>query len=100
MGQFSARREYVNRATARWRESQSCLRGASDVFDLRSFTATNDFRSSIGQFDPQIGQLEGLEGCLAEVKMTLCRTSAAFESFEVAQRESWPSAKLKLDRAL
>jgi hypothetical protein len=71
MGQFSARRAYVNRGAARRREAQSCLGGAIDVFDLRSFTATNDFRSSIGQFDPQIGQLEGFEGFLAEVPMTL-----------------------------
>jgi hypothetical protein len=35
-----------------------------------------------------IGQLEGFEGCLPTVAMPILRTSEAFESFEVAQRES------------
>ena len=94
------RREHVNRAASRRREAQSCLWGASDVFDIRSFAATNDFRSSIGHSDPRIGQLEGFEGYLAKLMIPLCRQSVAFESFEVAQRESWPSAKLNIDRAL
>jgi len=42
--------------------------------------------SSLGQFDAQIGQLEGFEGRPANVTMTIWRTSEAFESVEVAQR--------------
>ena len=62
--------------------------GASDVFDNRTFTDASCLRSSIGRFDPPIGRLEGLEGWWAKVSMVLLRTSEAFESFEVAQRES------------
>ena len=71
MGQVSVRREHVNRAASRCCEAPSCLRGASDVFDIRSFTAANEFLSSNGQFDPQIGHLEGFEDHLTNVTMTL-----------------------------
>lgn len=56
--------------------------------DIWTFTDVSCLRSSIGQFDPPIGWLEGFEGCSAKVMMTLWRASRDFESFEVAQRES------------
>jgi hypothetical protein len=76
------------------------LGGASYVFDNCTFTDASYLRSSIGQCDPRIGQLEGLEGCWAKVSMVLHRISKAFGSFEVAQRESFSIAKLNVARAL
>jgi hypothetical protein len=69
--------------------------GASDVFDNCTFTDASYFRSSIGQCDPRIGQIEGLEGCLVKVAMALHRTSKAFGSFEMAQRESFSKREAK-----
>jgi len=51
---------------------------------------SSELRSSIGQRDPEIGQLEGFEGSLVRLALAPHRHAQAFEAFELAPRESKP----------